>query len=278
MYKKKLVLGTSSQFNLSLREQVKLFNATGFEGAFINWSSDYQIEEFANAIKECKMDFQSIHAPYTGMASIWEDNYEKAHATMKELFFCLEDCKRYNAPIMVIHSIIGFDKHTPNQIGIDRLGELVKSAEGSGVKIAFENTEGIEYHHAVMNAFKGNDTVGFCWDSGHEMCYNFYEDLLALYGDRLLCTHLNDNLGIKDLNGNITWKDDLHLLPFDGIADWNYNMSRLKKIGFEGPLTFELCKNSKPDRHENDKYSKLSIEEYVAEAYACACKLGKKML
>ena len=45
--------------------------------------------------------------------------------------------------------------------------------------------------------------------------------MLALYGEKLICTHLNDNLGIKDFEGKTTWHDDLHLLPFDGIADWN---------------------------------------------------------
>lgn len=42
----------------------------------------------------------------------------------------------------------------------------------------------------------------------------------ALYGDRLLCTHLNDNLGIKDYTGQITWRDALHLLSFDSIGNW----------------------------------------------------------
>lgn len=120
----------------------------------------------------------------------------------------------------------------------------------------------------------GNKTVGFCWDTGHEMCYNHSQNLLDYYGDRLLCTHLNDNLGIRDYNGNITWIDDLHLLPFDGIADWENIVYQLNKWNFNEILTFELNTNSKPDRHENDQYTQMPFELYLTEAYKRSCRVA----
>ena len=109
------------------------------------------------------------------------------------------------------------------------------------------------------------------------MCYNHSKDMLALYGDRLIATHLNDNLGVRDFGGKITYIDDLHLLPFDGIADWDNNAARLDRCGFAGPLTFELSTVSKPGRRENDLYRKLSPEEYIAECYKRACRVAAKM-
>ena len=44
------------------------------------------------------------------------------------------------------------------------------------------------------------------------------KDMLELYGDRLIATHINDNLGVSNSDGKIFRTDDLHLLPFDGIA------------------------------------------------------------
>ena len=55
--------------------------------------------------------------------------------------------------------------------------------------------------------------------------------MMALYGDRLLCTHINDNLGIRNYEGRITFIDDLHLLPFDGVADWKWITERLNRHG-----------------------------------------------
>ena len=43
---------------------------------------------------------------------------------------------------------------------------------------------------------------------------------------------------------------------------------------FDGPLTFELSAQSKPGRHENDKYARLSAADYLAEAYARACRVA----
>jgi len=128
----------------------------------------------------------------------------------------------------------------------------------------------------LLEHFKDNDSVGFCWDSGHEMCYNYSKDLLALYGDKLIATHLNDNLGISNFGGRIYWTDDLHLLPFDGIADWDGIAKRLDRCGFNGIMTFELNIRSKPDRHENDIYTKMTIEEYIAECYKRACRVAVK--
>ena len=76
----------------------------------------------------------------------------------------------------------------------------------------------------------------------------------------------------RDHGGAITWIDDLHLLPFDGAGDWEGIARRL--ADFDGPLTFELTTHSKPERHENDKYARLSPEEYLAEAYSRACRLA----
>ena len=128
---------------------------------------------------------------------------------------------------------------------------------------------------ALMEAFKDYDNVGFCLDTGHELCYNHGQDMLALYGDRLIATHLNDNLGIRDFDGAITCIDDLHLLPFDGICDWQEVANRLHKCGFDGPLTFELNLNSKPGRHENDAYAEMPFERYLAEAFARACRVAR---
>ena len=98
--------------------------------------------------------------------------------------------------------------------------------------------------------------------------------MLALYGDRLIATHLNDNLGISDFDGKIFWTDDLHLLPFDGIIDWKDAVIRLNKCGYNGILTLELSKTSKPGRHENDKYANMNISEYIAECYNRACRIA----
>lgn len=275
MYKQKLAISTNGQFGVPSEEQIRLFKATGFEGFAIDVSGrETNAAELAAIGKEENMFIEYLHAPFNKSDDMWAEG-ELGDIAVNELIEYLELCAKLEIPAMVAHTFIGFDDpYIPTQLGIDRYGRLAKRAGELGVKLALENTEGFEYLDALMNALKGEKSVGFCWDSGHELCYNYGKNLTELYGDRLICTHLNDNLGIRDFSGKITYIDDLHLLPFDGIHDWNSVAQRLADCGFNGNLTFELNIRSKPGRHENDKYAAMPIESYIAEAYNRACRVA----
>lgn len=259
-------------------KQLPLFKNTGFDGFFVTWNPNLDVLALANKARELDMMFQSIHAPWDKAADFWHGDETKGKEAIDELKLCIDDCVLAGTPILVVHPFIGFESHNPTQIGLQRFAQVVDYAREKGIKIAVENVEGEEYLDALMAHFQNDDTVGFCWDSGHEMCYNHSQDLLEKYGDRLLCTHLNDNLGIKAYDGTITWLDDLHLLPFDGIADWEDNVKRLKRCNFREILTFELTIKSKPGRHENDIYTQMPYERYVAKAYKRACRIAAMLL
>lgn len=282
MWKKPMCLGTGPQFGIPIADQIRLFRDAGFEGVFADYGPGLDhgpdIREFARQTKENGLVFQSVHAPFTKMADVWHGSDEAAKVAIDELCDCLQMCIANEVPIMVAHAFIGFDDHDPNSIGLDRLSRLVRMAEGSGTRIAFENTEGLEYLDAIMNTFTDQNVVGFCWDTGHEMCYNYSMDMLQRYSGRVIATHLNDNLGISFADGHIFWTDDLHLLPFDGIADWDGIAERLHRENFDGLLTFELTPLSKPNRHDNDKYAAMPLERYIAEIYARSCRVATKLL
>ena len=254
--------------------QIKIFHEVGFYGFFTGY--DKRLPLYRETAEKCGMYYQSVHAPYVKMNLLWRDSIDTEDAK-NELLRCIDDSADAGVPIVVAHAYIGIgEKKTdvPDDMGISNFSYIVDRAVKRNVKIAFENTEGEEFLEALMKQFENIPNVGFCWDTGHEMCYNHSCDMTALYGNRLIATHRNDNLGIRSFDGNITFLDDLHLLPFDGIADWKDITDRMNRCGYDGELTFELNLNSKPGRHENDKYRRISIEEYVSEAYARACKVA----
>ena len=272
VYKTKLCLGTSEQFAITIEEQIKLFKESGFEGFFTMW--DKHLKKYRKLADELELIFQSVHAPFENAAKMWGNDGEAKHA-VEELVCCVKDCAEVNVPILVVHPYIGFEeKANPTYDGVENFRIVVEEAKRCNVKIAFENVEGEEYLRILMDTFKIYENVGFCWDSGHELCYNKGRDMLSLYGDRLIATHINDNLGVSDFDGSIFWTDDLHLLPFDGITDWKKAVKRLNRHGYNDILTFELNKMSKPNRHENDKYTNMTVEEYISECYIRACKVA----
>ena len=274
MEKTKICMSITEQYGLPLKEQLKLLRKIGFDAYFFEWKPNLDVKDLKNYGDELGLICQSMHAPFTKMADMWEEG-EKAEFAVSELLQCVDDCAKNNIPILVCHCFIGFGPQNPNEIGVENYRKVVLYAEELGIKVAFENTEGEDYLNTLMTAFKNNGNVGFCWDTGHEMCYNHSQDMMAKYGGRILCTHLNDNLGITAEDGTITYLDDLHLLPFDGIADWEDIVKRLNRHGYADILTFELNTASKPGRHENDIYQEMGIENYLAEVYKRAVKIAE---
>ena len=278
MYRHLLCMNVSEAFGKPIEEQIVMLKKAGFDGFFSMWRQDYPISEWAALAKEQGMIYQSLHAPFGGVADIWKGPDDKAEHAVQEIIDCIHSAAENNIERIVSHCYIGFDGVVDiTKEGIARFERIVDEAEKYSVNIAFENTEGEEYLEALMDHFADRKNVGFCLDTGHEMCYNYGRNLLEKWGDRLIATHLNDNLGIKDYNGKIFWHDDLHLLPFDGIRDWDELAGRFRKCNYDGILTFELCKTSKPYRHENDKYDRMDLQEYFTESFIRACRFAAKL-
>ena len=249
-----------------LEASLDLLAETGWNGWFSVWRPGDDFRPATSHAASCGLFVQSLHAPWGKAADLWGDDDAKGEASVRELCDCLHSAADIGAPFVVVHAWIGFTPTAPTAAGLARFARVADEAERVGVAVALENTEGEEHLDALLNHFSAHPAVGFCWDTGHELCYNRGRDLMAPYGDRLLGTHLNDNLGISDPSGPTTWLDDLHLLPFDGIADWPGIAKRLAQSGFAGPLTFELNRDSKPGRHENDGYGAMPLRDYLIEA------------
>ena len=273
MWKQKLGISLAERYDRPMADVLKLLKQIGFDAVSPVWNEE--LETTVTAAREAGLAVQSVHAPFGLAAAMWDTNAVEGNEAKTELLRTLDDCRRLQIPVMVAHVWIGFDYTFGDTArGFRRWDDVVRFAAECGVQIALENTEGEEYLFALMDHFADNDTVGFCWDSGHEMCCNHAQDLLARFGDRLRMTHLNDNLGISRFDGKTFWTDDLHLLPYDGIADWADNIARLRRSAAQEYLNFELTTQSKPNRHENDVYGAMELAVYFTEAYKRACRIA----
>ena len=179
----------------------------------------------------------------------------------------MNDCAEAEVPIMIIHPFRGIEKiGKPTSLGVENFKKVVDVAVKRNVKIAIENCEGAAYLQVLLDAFSDCENVGFCWDTGHELCYNKGADLMRSFGRRLIGTHLNDNMGVTSADGKISSADDLHLLPFDGKTDWESVAKRLARVGYDGILTFELKKTA--------RYAAMRAEDYVNEAFKRAFRVA----
>ncbi len=250
---------------VSTSESLKMIANAGWRGTFTSWDHS-MTEEWANTASKLGLIYQSIHAPFSGQYGchfLWQGG-EDGERVRKALISCVDDCADFDIPVMVIHPFIGFLDHTPTEIGIENYRKLAEHAAKRGVMLGFENVEGEEYLAALMSELSDIPSCGFCFDTGHEMCYNGGKDMLALYGNKLCHTHFNDNLGIYD--PDLTWENDLHLLMGDGIVDFKSVMERIDKTPYEGLLCCELSFTNKPRRNDHDKYAAMGLEAFYREA------------
>lgn len=123
---------------------------------------------------------------------------------------------------------------------------LIPYAEKFGIKIGVENLlkfdpRGGCYRHILPgtpdeldNLVRVIDSpwVVGCLDTGHSTLVGIDpEDFISKMDKNILRTmHVQDT----------DYKEDLHTLPYQGMVNWDNVMKALKKIGYEGPLNFEV--------------------------------------
>lgn len=270
----KLCLALGMQLNASLKEQLTMLKNTGFDAFAFDrerHGTSALAEELVKEGDRLGLSCEYIHAPFYGMDDIFHDEGgDLAEIMLKDLYGTIDDCHTFGVKYAVLHAIIGMDNHNPTELGLKRLELVINYAVQKGVSLAFENTEGEEYLEAILERFGSLPNVGFCFDSGHELCYNHGSDMLGRFGKNLMVTHLNDNVGMT--GDELTFLDDAHLLPFDGIADWQGISDRINRVGYNGTLSFEVISKGRPNRTENDIYKNLTDSEYVNLAYERAVK------
>lgn len=238
-------------------ETIDAIKKTGFKNVFIQWyDKDWecsQKEQLAYA-RKAGLTIIFAHLGYQNINSIWEEGEKLVERYKRDV----RECKENNIPMVIMH--LTSKKIAPdyNELGLQRIKEIVNYAQKLEIKIAFENTKIKGYLEYVLQNIP-DDNVGICYDAGH--CHVHFNDEFdyELVKNRVFAVHLHDN----------DKSDDLHLLPFDGTIDWKKVMMHLKECNYKGPITLELC-------YRYD-YLNLTLEEFYQKGYQIGEKLAKML-
>jgi sugar phosphate isomerase/epimerase len=108
-------------------------------------------------------------------------------------------------------------------------------AEPLGVRIAIEVvpnelSKPEPLVHFVEDVLE-TTAVGICLDLGHAQIEGDPVDAIETVSEHLWAVEVHDNRG----------RSDDHLVPFEGAIDWPSALTALQKVGFDGPLVFELA-------------------------------------
>lgn len=102
-------------------------------------------------------------------------------------------------------------------------GGVVVSGHCSEAHIAAETID-------RYNALAGKECFGLCLDTGHlNMLKLDFRNYISVLGNRIKMLHIHDNHGVKDS----------HKAPYTGTLVWKDFYTELRKIGYNGDLSFE---------------------------------------
>ena len=239
-------------------KNLELIKKAGFEAIHTGSYTLEKVEKYKTAATELKLDYDFIHAPFFNINSMWSDGEEYA-GIFEAIKESIVSASAFEVPTVCIHVSSGWTPPAISDIGLERFDEIVDLGLAKGVRVAIENQRLPEYLAFFMARYQSTSNVGFCYDVGHEKCFTEGTDLLSLYGDRLLCTHIHDNFGSSE---DRSAKTDLHLLPFDGNIDYRPMMVSLDSCEYKGSLMLEVFK-----RNPFKDYARLSDERYLEQAY-----------
>ncbi len=247
-------------------DKMSIIRDTGFDTSFFGWYPELNYSALKKHGDAIGLEIETLHAPFGKANSLWDENTNEGDYFIEELKKCILDAGNNGIPYVIIHVSIGNDAPISSRIGLARFEKLVVEAEKCGVKLAFENLEFPRLTALILDYFKC-DTVGFCYDTGHENCFTPGYKFLPMFGNRLFCTHFHDNLSNRI--GEEYYRNDLHRIPFDGRIDFESICKDIKNTGYSGSLMLEAAPK------DFNYYGDISFKEFVDKAYNAALRLRK---
>ena len=253
----RLGINYSRDAGLTAGEAFSLFAQLGFDAIFTGFfGTTALMEPYAEEARRAGLFYECLHAPFGHINDIWspEDCGDRME---KELTDTIDAAAAFSIPYVVLHLSSGDRCPCINDVGHARFDRIVNRAVQKNVTVAFENQRKLANLAFVLELYQDVPNVGFCWDVGHEKCFADGREFMPLFGNRLVYTHIHDNLCVH--NG------DLHLIPFDGAVDYTRTAHHLRQ--FDGTLTLEILpKNS-------DRYTNVPMRDYYRRAYDAAVRL-----
>ncbi len=250
---------SARRFDVPFAERMAMIRDAGF-GATCLWWEEERVEVrrlrhlAPDIVRKHGLRLDNIHVPYRWCNDLWSLKDDRRRAAVERHLGWVDDCRRHDIPLLVMHVTMGRRMPPPNALGIDSLRRIVEAAETSGVAIAIENTRSDRHIEALFHAVPSAN-LGLCFDTSHDFLHGDPPlRLLEDWGHRLAATHLSDTDG----------KRDYHWIPGAGSIDFETIAAHLPE-SYTGCYMLEVA----PTRRE------ASLGDFLSQARESALSLDR---
>ena len=236
------------------RDHVLEIAAHGFEAVevfatrtHLDYHNPSVVADLQQWLAEAGLELYSVHAPvsdrYGGgrhgeLMSIASADAKARTQAMAEVERALQIARRIPLKVLVIH--LGWPRTQTRFGGSNRdaarrsVEELFLLAEPLGVRIAVEVipndlSRAGSLVHLIEEDLESAE-AGICLDFGHANLDGDLVDAIEVVSGHLAALHVHDNPG----------RADDHLMPFEGTIDWAAALTAVQKVGYDGPMIFEI--------------------------------------
>jgi len=198
------------------------------------YSATVDVPKIVKALAECNMGLVGHTAWYLPVASPFPELREVA---IRELERCMRVFRDLGTDRMNVHPFTRVPLHDEDWVigqNIDALARLADFGREIGIKIMLENMPHFSRVAQIKPILEAVPDAGLLLDVGHanlDTPYNYSEELLAHFGERLEHVHVSDNRGSHD---------DMHLPLGVGNINWLRVVRALKNVGYDGTITIEV--------------------------------------
>ncbi|MBF7096886.1 sugar phosphate isomerase/epimerase family protein [Alkalibacter mobilis] len=213
---------------MPLEERLDLIREAGFEGVSLWWEDEtyprlIEKEKMPQILRRQNLHLENIHTNYTDVNDLWSSNKELRKSTLNRYFSYIEDCNKFEIPVMVMHCTDrGSDKNLINE-GLESFEKIASFAEINNIQVAVENTRDASLLDLLLENIS-HKSLGLCYDSSHDWLEGQTKGrLFEKWKSRVFTTHLSDN----------DTKEDRHWIPGDGFVDWSYIKKIVKETNLE---------------------------------------------
>jgi len=237
------------------RDHLVEIAAHGFEAVevfAVRGHFDYHDRRAALALAEwlddTRLTLHSFHGPIAAeyVQGSWRDGLTLAAAdesrrqrAVEETTAVLNLAAVVPYQVLVLHCGVpapygqAADNHVPAMVR--SLEELSPIAAGVGVRLAVEVIPNALSTAASLVDLLDSEIeaadLGICMDVGHARLMGDVVDAIETCSGYLVSTHLHDNRG----------RTDDHLVPGQGVVDWDATLLAFQKVGYDGAWIFELA-------------------------------------
>jgi sugar phosphate isomerase/epimerase len=240
------------------RDHFHEIGAHGFEMAELfatrthfDYHNPAAVADLQQWLADAGVTLRSVHAPtaesfvggvWAGSMSIASVDPDLRARAVREAEQALDIARRIPIAVLVTH--VGIPRMQPRDADVGAqdvraaarrsVEELQRAAQPLGVRIAVEVIPNELSRAGSLVHFVEEDLdglgVGICLDFGHAHIDGDVVDAVETVSEHVIATHLHDNGG----------RSDDHLMPMDGTIDWAGALTAVQKIGYDGPLMFEV--------------------------------------